>query len=76
LHLLGEQFADLVHKEAVASFDKDQGFRLWGTKHGVVGFGARQVRGRIDECDRADEQIEVQRAPFESLLNIAPDAFI
>lgn len=26
----------LIHKEAVANFDKDQGFWLWGTKHGGV----------------------------------------
>ena len=35
-HLLDEQFAELAHKEAVANFNKDQGFRLWGTKHGGV----------------------------------------
>ena len=26
----------LAHKEAVAHFNKDQGFRLWGTKHGGI----------------------------------------
>jgi len=35
-HLLDEQFANLAYKEAVANFDKDQAFRLWGNKHGGV----------------------------------------
>ena len=36
LHLADRQFAELAHKEAVANFDKDQAFRLWGNKHGGV----------------------------------------
>ena len=35
-HLQDKQFAELVHKEAIANFNKDQGFRLWGTRHGGV----------------------------------------
>ncbi len=30
------QTMDLAHKEAIAHFNKDQGFRLWGTKHGGI----------------------------------------
>lgn len=29
-----KQSQQLLHKEAVANFDKDQAFRMWGTKHG------------------------------------------
>lgn len=29
-----KQSKQLLHKEAVANFDKDQAFRMWGTKHG------------------------------------------
>ena len=36
LHLLDEQAMALARKEAVANFNKDQGFRLWGTRHGGV----------------------------------------
>ncbi len=49
---------------------------IWLLGLGGIGFGARQVRGRIEERDRASEQIEGQRARFETLLNLAPDAFI
>ncbi len=31
-----EQTNDLAHKEVLAHFNKDQGFRLWGTKHGGI----------------------------------------
>ena len=36
IHLANEQALALARKEALANFDKDQGFRLWGTKHGGV----------------------------------------
>ncbi len=36
LHLLDKQMWELARKEAIANFNKDQGFRLWGTKHGGV----------------------------------------
>ena len=35
-HLLNEQMLELAKKEALANFNKDQAFRLWGTKHGGV----------------------------------------
>ena len=34
--LLEDQALELARKEAIANFDKDQGFRLWGTRHGGV----------------------------------------
>ena len=36
IQLLDEQTMALARKEAIANFNKDQGFRLWGTKHGGV----------------------------------------
>ncbi len=36
LFQLNEQTNDLAHKEAIAHFNKDQGFRLWGTEHGGI----------------------------------------
>ncbi len=36
IHLINEQAMELARKEALANFDKDQGFRLWGTRHGGV----------------------------------------
>ncbi len=36
IHLISEQAMELVRMEAIANFDKDQGFRLWGTRHGGV----------------------------------------
>lgn len=36
LFQLREQTNDLAHKEVVAHFNKDQGFRLWGTEHGGI----------------------------------------
>jgi PAS domain S-box-containing protein len=36
INLLDNQSNELVRKEAIANFNKDQGFRLWGTKHGGV----------------------------------------
>ncbi len=36
LYLAQEQAMNLAHKEAIANFNKDQGFRFWGTKHGGV----------------------------------------
>jgi len=36
LHLLDRQVAELARREALANFNKDQAFRLWGTKHGGI----------------------------------------
>lgn len=36
LYLLDLQALELAKKEALANFNKDQAFRLWGTKHGGV----------------------------------------
>ena len=36
LYLDHQQSLELAHKEAIANFNKDQGFRLWGTRHGGV----------------------------------------
>jgi len=36
LYLDHEQTMALAHKEALAHFNKDQAFRLWGTRHGGV----------------------------------------
>ncbi|MCW9035324.1 MAG: ATP-binding protein [Alphaproteobacteria bacterium] len=36
VHQSNQHALDLAHKEAIALFNKDQGFRLWGTKHGGV----------------------------------------
>jgi PAS domain S-box-containing protein len=49
---------------------------IWLLGLGGVGVGARQVRNRIEERDRADEQLETHRARFENLLNLSPDAFV
>ncbi len=61
-----------------------EGSRNLAVSHGLIwllglagiGFGARQVRGRIEERDQADELLEAHRTRFETLLNLAPDAFI
>lgn len=36
LHLIDKQAEALAHKDAIANFNKDQGFRNWGTRHGGV----------------------------------------
>jgi|GEM_PF-303463 len=36
IYLDHQQTMELAHKEAIAHFNKDQGFRLWGTRHGGV----------------------------------------
>jgi PAS domain S-box-containing protein len=41
-----------------------------------IGFGTRQVRHRFVERKRAAKLLGTHRARFESLLDLAPDAFI
>lgn len=36
LYLSHRQTRDLAYREALANYNKDQGFRLWGTEHGGV----------------------------------------
>ncbi len=49
---------------------------IWALGMAGIGFGARQVRGRIDERYRADEQLDAHRARFETMLNQVPEAFV
>lgn len=36
IHQTKTQFQELARKEALSMFNKDMGFRLWGTKHGGI----------------------------------------
>ncbi|MBT7759154.1 MAG: PAS domain S-box protein, partial [Rhodospirillaceae bacterium] len=63
---------------------KQDGTRMLAISHGLIwalglagiGFGTRQIKRRMEERDRAGHQLHAHRARFETLLNLAPDAFI